>query len=210
MLKFYDCQTAPSPRRARIFLAEKGIKAEVTEIDLRKGEQMSDAFRAINPRCAVPCLVTEDGDAISENLAIAAYIEERFPENPLMGRTPLEKAMVLEWNWRCEFEGLAAVAEILRNSSPHMKSRAMTGPRNIEQLPELAERGRIRLGYFWEDLNTQLAKNEYVAGDFYSLADITAMVGVDFAKWVKASPNESLTALWKWHAKAAARPASQL
>jgi len=210
MLKFYDCQTAPSPRRARIFLAEKGVEAEVIEIDLRKGEQMSEEFRAINPRCAVPCLVNEDGHAISENLAIAAYIEERFPENPLMGTTPIERAMVLEWNWRVEFEGLAAVAEILRNSSPHMKGRAMTGPRNIEQLAELAERGRIRLGYFYEDLNAQLEKNEFVAGAHYSLADITALVVVDFSKWVKAQPDVSLTALWAWHAKAAARPASQV
>lgn len=210
MLKFYDCESAPSPRRARIFLAEKGVKTEVIQIDLRKGEQMSENFRAINPRCAVPCLVDEDGHAISENLAIAAYIEERFPKNPLMGTTPLEKAMTLEWNWRCEFEGLAAVAEILRNSSPHMKGRAMTGPRNIEQLPELVERGRIRLGYFYEDLNTQLEANEFIAGTHYSLADITALVVMDFAKWVKAQPDESLTALWKWHAKSAARPASKV
>ena len=209
MLKFYDCHSAPSPRRARILLAEKGVDVETIEIDLKKGEQMSDEFRAINPRCAVPCLVDEDANVISENIAIAAYIEELFPENPLLGTTPLEKARVLEWNWRCEFEGLAAVAEILRNSSPHMKGRAMTGPRNVEQLPQLVERGKIRLGYFWEDLNAQLAGNEFVAGDHYSFADITALVGVDFAKWVKAQPDESFTALWKWHAKATARPASQ-
>ncbi len=210
MLTFYDCQTAPSPRRARIFIAEKGINVETVEIDLRKGEQMSESFRKINPRCAVPSLVTEDGHAISENLAIAHYLEALHPTPPLMGLTPLEQAMVLEWNWRCEFEGLAAVAEILRNSSPHMKGRAMTGPRNIEQLPELAERGRVRLGYFYEDLNTQLSQNEFVAGDHYSIADITAMVLIDFAKWVKAQPDESMSALWKWHAKAAARPASSV
>lgn len=208
MLTFYDCQTAPSPRRARIFIAEKGIKVETVEIDLRKGEQMSESFRKINPRCAVPSLVTEDGHAISENLAIAHYLEALHPTPPLMGTTPLEQAMVLEWNWRCEFEGLAAVAEILRNSSPHMKGRAMTGPRNIEQLPELAERGRIRLSYFYEDLNAQLSQNEFVAGDHYSLADITALVMVDFSKWVKAQPDDTLSALWTWHAKAAARPAS--
>lgn len=210
MLTFYDYQDAPSPRRARIFLAEKGVQAKVVEVDLKKGEQMSEAFRAINPRCAVPALATEDGQVISENLAIAAYIEERFPDTPLMGTTPFERAMVLEWNWRCEFEGLAAVAEILRNTSPHMKGRAMTGPRNIEQLPKLAERGRIRLNYFWEDLNTQLETHEYVAGETYSFADITALVGVDFSAWVKATPDKSLSAIWEWHAKASARPASKL
>jgi len=126
-----------------------------------------------------------------------------------MGKTAIEKARVLEWNWRCEFEGLAAVAEILRNSSPHMKGRAMTGPRNIEQLPELAERGRMRLSHFFEDLNTQLSSSENVAINDYSFADITALVTVDFSKWVKASPDNSLTALWSWHEKAAAREASK-
>jgi len=153
--------------------------------------------------------VTEDGDVVSENVAIAAYLEEQHPEPPLMGQNAIEKANVMEWNWRCEFEGLAAVAEILRNTSPHMKDRAMTGKRNVAQLPELAERGRERLGYFFEDLNAQLADNKFVAGDSYSLADITALVCVDFSAWVKASPNSSLTALHDWHKNVTARPSSQ-
>ncbi len=209
MTIFYDCKTAPSPRRTRIFIAEKGLNIETVQIDLTKGEQMSAEFRAINPRCAVPALQLDSGAVITENIAIASYLEDLHPEPPLMGRDALEKARVLEWNWRCEFEGLAAVAEILRNSSPHMKGRAMTGPKNIEQLPELAERGRIRWGYFCEDLNTQLESNDFVAGSAFSVADITAMVGIDFSKWVKAQPDESLTALWDWHAKVAARPSSR-
>ena len=205
MLRFYDCKTAPSPRRARIFIAEKGLDIETVQIDLTKGEQMSPEFRAINPRCAVPALQTEGGDVITENLAIAHYLEEIHPEPPLMGRDTLERARVLEWNWRCEFEGLSAVAEILRNSSPHMKGRAMTGPKNIEQLPQLAERGRLRWGYFCEDLNTQLEQNDFVAGSAFSLADITAMVGIDFSKWVKASPEAELSALRDWHKRVSAR-----
>ncbi len=208
MLTLYDCQSAPSPRRTRILLAEKDIDYKCIQVDLRTGEQLGDAFKAINPRCAVPALVTENGDVISENIAIASYIEDIHPEKPMMGQTALEKALILEWNWRCEFEGLSAIAEILRNTSPHMKNRAMTGKRNIAQLPELAERGRERLGYFFEDLNQQLSENEFVAGNHYSLADITALVCVDFSKWVKASPNDSLVALHKWHKKASQRPAS--
>lgn len=208
MLTFYDCKTAPSPRRARIFIAEKGLDIQTVQIDLTKGEQMSPEFRAINPRCAVPALKIKSGDMITENVAIAHYLEELHPEPPLMGRGALERARVLEWNWRCEFEGLAAVAEILRNSSPHMKGRAMTGPKNIEQLPQLAERGRLRWGYFCEDLNTQLEQNDFVAGSAFSLADITAMVGIDFSKWVKASPDDSLTALWAWHKRVSARPSA--
>ena len=209
MIKLYDFAAAPSPRRARIFLAEKGIEHENIQVDLRTAAQLSDEFRAVNPRCTVPALVTEDGHTICENLAIAAYLEDYKPSPPLMGKSIIEKARILEWNWRIEFEGLSAVAEILRNSSPHMKDRAMTGPRNIEQLPELAERGRQRLGYFFEDLNAQLTKSTFVAGDSYSFADISALVTADFSKWVKAQPDASLTSLHTWHEKAAARPASK-
>lgn len=206
MLKLYDYTKAPSPRRARMFLAEKNVPYECVQIDIKAGEQLSDEFKAINPRCAVPALVTETGDVICENIAIAQYIEELHPDTPLMGSTPLERARISEWNWRCEFEGLSAVAEILRNTSEGMKGRAMTGPRNIEQLPALAARGKERLAYFFEDLNAQLETSSYVAGENYSFADITATVGVDFSKWVKSTPDESLTALHAWHGRMKARP----
>jgi glutathione S-transferase len=209
MITLYDCTTAPSPRRTRIFLAEKGVDYECKQIDLAKGEQMSEAYVAINPRRAVPALVTEEGQVISENIAIAAYLEERYPEPPLLGTDAYSKAMVSEWNWRCEFEGLYAIAEILRNSSPHMKGRAMTGRLNVDQIPELAERGRLRIQTFWEDLNAQLENNAFVAGDSYSIADITAMVGVDFSRWVKAAPSEEFKALHDWHNKVAARESAK-
>lgn len=209
MLTLYDFTPAPSPRRTRIFLAEKGIDYNCVQIDFMKGEQLSDDFKKINPRCAVPALKTESGDVITENLAIASYLEEYKPDPPLMGTTPLERAMVLEWNWRVEFEGLFAVADILRNSSPKMKDRALTGPRNVAQLPELAERGRLRLGYFYEDLNERLSSSAYVGGDTFSLADISAMVLVDFSAWVKASPDDKHDAITQWHSKVAARPASK-
>jgi len=206
MLKLYDCTTAPSPRRTRMFLAEKNVPYDCIQVDLQAGEQLSDKFKAINPRCTVPALVTEDGETICENVAIAQYVEELYPEVNLMGNSAIERARVLEWNWRCEFEGLSAIAEILRNTSKGMKGRAMTGPRNIAQLPQLAERGKERLAYFFEDLNTQLETHDYVAGSNYSLADITATVSVDFSKWVKCYPDETLTALHAWHSQMKSRP----
>ncbi len=209
MLTLYDYQAAPSPRRARIFLAEKGVEYDCKQVDLRTGEQLGPEFRAINPRCAVPALVTEDGRTITENVAIASYVESLYSEPPLMGRDAYERAHILEWNWRCEFEGLAAVAEVLRNTSPHMKGRAMTGARNIEQLPELAARGRERLQYFFEDLDEHLSKSPFIAGDNYSLADITALVCVDFSAWIKSSPSDGLKALHSWHKKVSDRPSSQ-
>ncbi len=209
MLTLYDCTTAPSPRRTRIFLAEKGIAYDCKQVDLTKGEQMSDAFAAINPRRAVPALVTEGGDVICENVAIAVYLDERFPETNLTGNDALSKARISEWNWRGEFECLFAVAEILRNSSPHMKNRAMTGRLNIPQIPELADRGRVRIDGFWEDVDHQLGQTPFVAGDSYSLADITVQVAVDFSRWVKASPDEKYKNLHEWHSKVSARPSAK-
>jgi len=209
MITLYDCTTAPSPRRTRIFLAEKGIEYDCKQVDLAKGEQMTEAFAAINPRRAVPALVTEEGNVICENTAIAVYLDEKYPETNLTGTDALSKARISEWNSRIEFEGLMAIAEILRNSSPHMKNRAMTGRTNIPQIPELADRGRLRIETFWEDLNEQLSQSEFVAGDKYSLADITAQVTVDFSRWVKASPDEKYEALHNWHEKVSARPSAK-
>ena len=108
MITLYDCATAPSPRRARILLAEKGVAHETVQVDLRNGEQLGEAFRKINPQCTVPALRTDDGLLLTDNAAIAAYLEARYPEPPLLGSTPAEKAEIASWNWRVEFEGLLA------------------------------------------------------------------------------------------------------
>lgn len=201
MIKLYDCTTAPSPRRTRMFLAEKGIAYENIQIDLAKGEQMSESFRKINPGCTVPALVTAEGDVLTENAGISAYLEALHPNPPLLGTTPLEKADIAAWNWRCEMGGLMSVAEALRNSSPAMKDRALPGPKNIAQIPELAERGIMKLGWFFKTMNRQLSTNKYMAGDSYSVADITGTIVVDFARWVKVFPQEDQTALLEWHGR---------
>lgn len=206
MLTLYDFNGAPSPRRAKMFLTEKGLSFDNIQIDIRKGEQMSEDYRKINPRCTVPALITEDGDTLTEIAEIAAFLEARYPETPLLGTTPFEKSQVAKWNSRIELEGLMAGAEALRNSSPGMKDRALPGPRNVAQIPELAARGVKRLGWFFEALDAQLQENAYVAGDTYSMADITATVLVDFARWVKVTPQESQTALIEWHGRMKERP----
>lgn len=184
-----------------MFLAEKGIEWETIEVDLRSGEQMGDAFRAVNPRATVPTLVTENGDVITENIGIAAYIEALHPNTPLMGTTAIEKARVLEWDDRCTMEGLAAIAEVLRNSSPHMKGRALPGPRNLDQIADLAVRGRRRLGWFFEDMEAHMAKRDFVATDHYTLADITFTVVFDFSKWIKAQPGDDHPVLQTYMAR---------
>jgi len=210
MITFYDCATAPSPRRTRILLAEKGVAHETVPIDLRAGEQLGDAFRAINPECTVPVLRVEDGRVLTNNAAIAAYLEARFPEPPLLGTSPLEKAEIAGWNWRIEFEGLMAIAEAMRNSAPAMKDRALPGPANYAQIPELAQRGLARLKRFFETLDARLADSAHVAGARFSLADITAVVAVDFARVVKMKPAEEHAHIGRWRAAMAQRPAMAL
>jgi glutathione S-transferase len=210
MLTLYDCATAPSPRRARILLAEKGVRHETVAIDLRSGEQMGEAFRRINPQCTVPALRTEEGVVLADNAAIAAYLEAAYPEPALLGRTPLEKAEVASWNWRAEFEGLLAVAEALRNGSPAMANRALPGPRDYPQIPELAQRGLQRIQDFFATLDERLAGREFLATGRFSIADITAVVAVDFARVVKLKPGEQHPNLLRWRATLAQRPSMAL
>lgn len=205
MITFYDCSTAPSPRRARILLAEKGIRHETVNVDLRSGEQFGDAYRRTNPQCTVPALRTEEGVVLTDNAAIAAYLEALKPDPPLLGTTPLEKAEIASWNWRAEFEGLLAVAEALRNSSPVLANRALPGPRDYPQIPELAQRGVARAQAFFDTLDAHLAEREFLASDRFSVADITAVVAVDFARVVKVKPGEQHANLLRWRARTGQR-----
>jgi len=210
MITFYDCSTAPSPRRARILLAEKGVAHETVQVDLRSGEQLGDAYRSINPLCTVPALKLADGMVLTDNAAITAYLEASCPEPALLGITPQEKAEIASWNWRIEFEGLLAIAEALRNSSPAMTQRALPGPVNYPQIPELAQRGLTRVQQFFITLNDHLANRDYIATDRYSIADITAVVAVDFARVVKIRVDEHYPHLQRWRALMAQRAAMAL
>ncbi len=207
---FYDCATAPSPRRARILLAEKGIPCETVQIDLRTGEQMGDAYRAINPQCTVPALRTTEGLVLTDNAAIAAYLEASYPQPPMLGITALDKAEIASMNWRMEFEGLMAIAEAMRNSAPAMLNRALPGPVDYAQIPELAARGLLRVQHFMDMLDVHLAGREFIAANQFSIADITAAVAVDFARVVRVKPSENHANLKRWREALALRPAFNL
>ena len=210
MITLYDCATAPSPRRARILLAEKGIAHATVQVDLRNGEQFGEAFRRVNPQCTVPALLTQEGPVLTDNAAIIAYLEALRPDPPLLGRTPLEKADIATWHWKAEIEGLAAVAEALRNGSPAMVNRALTGPKDYAQIPELAQRGVARLQDFFSALDERLRGREFIAAGMFSVADITAVVAVDFARAVKVKPGEQHPNLLRWRAAMAQRPSMSL
>jgi len=158
----------------------------------------------------VPALRTEEGAVLTDNAAIAAYVEARYPEPPLFGTTPLEKAQVASWNWRVEFEGLMAIAEALRNSAPAMANRALPGAVDYPQIPALAERGLARVANFFALLNERLADRDYIAAGRFSVADITAVVAVDFARIVRVKPDERHPHLIRWRAAMAQRPSMSL
>ena len=207
-MKFYDCVTAPSPRRVRIFLAEKGIELDTVQVDLGSGEQLGDAFRKVNPDCVVPALELDDGTCLSEVIAICQYLEELYPEPGLLGATSLERAQVSMWNAKVEQLGLMSMMDAFRNSAKGLVGRALPGPESYAQIPELAERGRRRVLQFFRRLDEQLADNEFVAGERFSVADISALVLVDFAAWVKLPVPEDAQHLSRWYAEVSTRPSA--
>ena len=208
-MKLYDFAPAPNPRRVRIFLAEKGIALPMIQVNLRGNEQFSPAFRAVNADCTVPVLELDDGARIADVLAICVYFETAQPEPPLMGVGALDRANVAAWQRRVERDGFLAVVEAFRNSTPGFKRRALPGPDDYEQIPALAERGRARLGKFFGMMNACLADREFVAGKQYSIADITALVTVDFAGWIKLRIPDDCSHLRRWYDKVSARPSAK-
>jgi glutathione S-transferase len=198
-LKLFDCRSAPSPRRVRIFLAEKGVSVPMVQVDLRNGEQFGETFRSINPDCTVPVLMLDNGTRIIDAIAICRYFEEVVPDPALMGRDAEDKAQVTAWQRSIERDGFYALMEAFRNSTPGLKGRALPGPESIEQIPALGERGRSRVQRFLEKMNDHLAGRRFVCGDNFTIADITALVTVDWAKWIKLEIPEKYGNLRRWH-----------
>jgi glutathione S-transferase len=205
-MKLYQSNASPNARRVRIYLAEKGISMPLVPVDLGAKEQFSDAYAAINPRRVVPTLVLEDGTAIGEVPAILRYLEEVYPEPALLGTTPKTKAEVAMWERRVELEGFASVMEAVRNAVPGLRNRSIAGPHDYDQIPALVERSKQRVRNFYADFDARLADVPFMAGDTFTVADITAVVTVDFATKAADLPiaNEH-TALKRWHDLVSAR-----
>lgn len=208
-MKFYDCATAPSPRRVRIFLAEKGIAVPTVQVNLRAGEQFTPEFRAVNPDCTVPVLELDSGVKLADAVAICVYVEQRHPDPPLMGADAEDKAVVTAWQRIAERNGFYAVMDAFRNATPGLEGRAIPGPDDYEQIPALAGRGRMRVGQFFKSMDASLAGKEFVAGARYSIADITTLVAVDFAGWVKLTIPDDCRHLLRWHVAVSARPSAK-
>ena len=208
VIRLYQSASSPNSRRVRIFLAEKGLSIPLVAVDLGKGEQHSEAYRAINPRRVVPTLVLEDGTAIGEVPAIMRYFDEAFPEKPLLGATPKDKGLIAMWERRAELEGFAAVMEGMRNKLAGLKGRAIAGPHDYEQIPALVERSVHRAKNFFEDFNARLEQVPFVAGERYSAADITTLVTLDFAKALELTVPPQDAALKSWYEIVSGRPSA--
>ena len=202
-MKLYDGGRAPNPRRVRVFLAEKGITVPLEPVDLGSLAHQSPAFAAINPLQRVPALVLDDGTVITESIAICRYFEALHPEPALFGKGALEQALVEMWNRRCDLNFLLGVAQVFR----HLHPAAAT--LEVPQVAAWGEANRPRVLEILQYLDEELGSRRYIASDRYSVADITAMVAVDFMKPAKVDMPTHLNNVRRWHSEVSARPSAK-
>lgn len=202
-MKLYDFGMAPNPRRVRVFLAEKGMTVPIEQVDIGAKAHKSAEFTAVNPMQRLPALVLDDGTVISESMAICRYFEELRPEPPLFGRGAKESALVEMWNRRAELHFLSGVATVFRHLHPAMKEL------EVPQVAEWGEANKPRVEDFLIFLDGELKDRLFIAGDHYTVADITAMIAVDFMKPAKLKVPEQLTNVRRWHAYVSERPSAR-
>lgn len=202
-MKLYTYDSAPNPARLKMFLDYKDIHIDTQQVDMVKAEHQSEQYLALVPEGTVPALLLEDGTRFTEVIAIVHYLELLYPERPLLGVTPVEKALILNWNHRLFNGCMMAIAEVFRNTHPAYKDKGLPGPHPHAQIPELADRGRDRLTQSFQQLDGELASRPWVAGNSFSFADIDLLAAITFAKWgARMQPDESLGHLAAWRSRA--------
>ena len=201
-MKIYDSQTAPNPRRVRIFLAEKGIKVPYEQVDIAAAANRAPEFRAKNPMGTLPVLELDDGTCIAESMAICRYFEELHPDPPLMGTSARDRALVEMWQRRMEFELFIPITQVFRNTHPFFAGR-------IPQVAEYGEVSRKAAEARMTWLDGVLADRAFIAGDRYTVADITALCAIDFGRVSKIRVQPEQPHLARWHASVSARPSAK-
>jgi len=202
-MKLYDSRLAPNPRRTRIFLAEKGLTIPTEQVDMVAMQHKTPEYTAINPLQRMPALVLDDGTILTESIAICRYFEMLHPDPPLFGVGPKDAAIVEMWNRRAEINFLANVAAVFRHTHPAMKDL------EVPQVPAWAEANRPRVTGFLELMDHELASREFIAGDRYTVADITMQVAVDFMKPSRLTMPEGASNVKRWHVAVSARPSAK-
>jgi glutathione S-transferase len=207
-MRLFDFTAAPSPRKVRIFAAEKGLDIPTVAVDLRARTQHGPEFLAVNPAATVPVLELDDGTVLTESLAICRYLEDLEPEPALFGSDACSRALVLMWNDIATLEGYLAIQEVLRNEHAAFADRGLPGPDPYAQIPELAVRGRARAARFFDRLEERLGGVPYLAGEALGYADIAGYVYTAFAERALGEDVcADRPALRRWHRALAARPA---
>ena len=201
-MKLYGSAVAPNPRRVRIFLAEKGIEVPTVEVDIVKAENRQPDFLAKNPLGGVPILELDDGAIIAESTAICRYFEETQPEPPLMGTDARDRAIVEMWLRRVEFEVAFPIMQTFRNTHDFFKGR-------IPQVPEWGSICKKRAIQQLAWLEGELADRPFVAGDRYTIADITLLIGVDFGRVSDIRIDPEHKNLTRWYGEVSARPSAK-
>ena len=202
-MKLHEAATAPNCRRVRIFLAEKGIEVPIVPVDLGKAENRQEPFRQMNPMGHVPVLELDDGTFIAESVAICRYFEQMQPEPALMGGGEPEQAARIEmWQRRMELEIALPIMQVFRNTHPFFADR-------IEQFPDYGEGQRRQATKRLAWLDEELANREFVAGDDYTIADITALIGIDFGRVSGFKVTEETPNLLRWRQAVSARPSAR-
>lgn len=208
-MKLYDFPIAPNPQRVNMFLAEKKVQIPRIEINTRQKEQFTDDYKSVNSICQVPTLELDDGTCITESMAICRYIEELHPEPVLFGESSIDRALIEMWSRRAEFMGYLPAADVLRNSSPIFKDRGVPGvPDGVPQISDLAERGRGSLRRFYDHFEIRCGISEYIAGNNFSVADITTFIAIRFATQIGVEVPDRCTNLHRWFEKTASRPSA--
>ena len=202
-MRLYDSPFAPNARRVRMFLAEKGLDLPRVGVDLAKLEQRSDDYNAVNPFQVIPALELDDGSVITESIAICRYLEELHPEPALFGSTARERAEVEMWQRLTEFQLLFTIAQTFRHSHPAM--REMETP----QVPDWAASNRAKASTAMRRFDAALASRRFLAGDAFSVADITGLIAMDFTKPARIVVPEELVHLRRWREEVATRPSAK-
>jgi glutathione S-transferase len=203
IMKLYNSPLAPNPRRVRIFLAEKNINVPIVDVDLAGLEQKSDKFAAINPFQRIPVLELENGFVLSESIAICRYFEEIQPDPPLFGVGALERATVEMWQRRLELGLFTHIANAFRHSHPHMARM------EVPQIAELAQSSKPKAVEVMARMDRLLESRRFIAGDRFSVADISGLVALDFARTARIDIPEDLSELRRWHRQLSARPSAK-
>lgn len=202
-MKLYDSKMAPNPRRTRIFLAEKGISVPTEQVDMMAMQHKTPEYTAVNPLQRMPSLVLDDGTVITESIAICRYFDALQPEPPLFGQGATEIGVVEMWNRRCELNLMFPVAHVFRHSHPAMKEL------EVPQVAAWADANKPRVIEFLRLLDGELAGRQYVAGERFTVADITTLCAIDFMKPTRIPLPDDVAHVKRWHAAVSGRPSAK-